>query len=90
MAWSPDDVDEAVFDVVRIYRNNDNVKVRQLALNTLHKMQNNWAMDFLGRSIKFEKSPVIKKQLYCILQEYQTRLANSNQEKEDIVLAQKN
>lgn len=60
-------VDQAVFDLVRIYRSNKNEKVRQLAVVALHKIQNKWAMDFLKRDLKFEDSPVLQKQiLYCV------------------------
>ena len=63
-------MDAAVFDVVRIFRNSKDERVRQLALAALHKMQNGWAMNFLKRSIDYEKSPTIKKQLRIIVSEY--------------------
>ena len=83
------DVEDAVFDVVRLYRNHDNEKVRQLALSALHKMQNKWAMDFLKRNVNYEKSPALKKQIYCILQNYQLKMADTIQKKDEIILAQK-
>jgi len=64
------DVDQAVFDVVRIFRNSDNQKERQLALITLYKMENNWSMGFLKRHLKFEENPAIKHQIAAIILEY--------------------
>ena len=60
-------VDDAVFDIVKVYRSHEDVKVRQLALTALHKTNNAWAMDFLKRNLEFEKSPVLKTQIYHIL-----------------------
>ena len=60
-------VDAAIFDIVQVYRSHADLKVRQLALTTLHKTNNAWAMDFLKRNLEFEKSPVLKAQIYHIL-----------------------
>ena len=64
------DVDDAVFDIVWIFRNSKDIRVRQLALVTLHKMKNHWAMDFLKRNLKFEENETIRNQSYCIVKEY--------------------
>lgn len=66
-------VDEAVFDVMRIYRHHKDEKCRQLALVTLHKMQNRWAINALKLHVKFEKSPQLRNQIYAILSDFQTR-----------------
>ena len=50
------DVDEAVFDIMSIYRDHEDEGMRQLALIALYKMKNSWALSFLERAIKFEKS----------------------------------
>lgn len=73
-------VDVAVYDVVRIYRKHSDENMRQLALVTLYKMDNKWAIDFLKRAAKFEKSPRLQKQIYAILNEYamKTALADDN------------
>jgi hypothetical protein len=63
------DTKDAVFDVMRIYRNNKNQQVRRLALITLTKMQSKWAMDFLKGEIKYETDPVISKQLIALTSE---------------------
>ena len=63
-------VDEAVFDVMKVFRSNNNVKDRQLALVTLHKMQNSWAMDFLKRHLSLEKDDELKHQIQYVVYEY--------------------
>jgi hypothetical protein len=68
------DVDDAVFDVVKIFRSNTDPKVRQLALVTLHKMQNAWAMDFLRRHHKFENNLMIRKMNCAIVNGYYARI----------------
>jgi hypothetical protein len=73
------DVKDAVFDVMRIFRNDPNPKVRQLALVTLTHMKSDWAMEFLKREIQFEKDPVIKKQLIAVTSEsYQKKAGKVN------------
>jgi hypothetical protein len=67
-------VDDAVFDVVRIFRSNKDPKVRQLALVTLHKMQNAWAMDFLRRHYRFEQDETIRKMNCCIVNSYYAKV----------------
>jgi len=61
------DVNEAIFEIMRIYRNHENEGMRQLALIALHKTNNEWAMTFLQRAIKFEKSPKLRKSMCAIL-----------------------
>ena len=82
------DVSDAVFDVVSVYRNHKNEQVRKLALTTLYKMNNGWAIDFLAREVRFEKSPQLKKQIYQILCECDHRYARA-ESKKDIILAEK-
>jgi len=54
------DVDDAVFEVVGVYRNSKSDNERILALSALGKMDNAWAIDFLSRSVPFEKSKRIR------------------------------
>jgi len=63
------DVNEAIFEIMRIYRNHENEGMRQLALIALHKTNNDWAMAFLERAVKFEKSPKLRKSICAILRE---------------------
>lgn len=68
------DVQEAVYDVMSIYRSHPNEGMRQLALIALYKMKNGWALSFLERAIKFEKSPRIQKSICAILSECNRRV----------------
>lgn len=81
------DVDDAVFDIVRIFRNHKNPRVRRLALVTLHKIQNDWSMYFLQRNRKFETDPAILKQSCCIVNYYLAK--KSAKESEGTLLADK-
>jgi hypothetical protein len=63
------DVNDAIFEIMRIYRNHENEGMRQLALIALHKTNNDWAMTFLQRAVKFEKSPKLRKSICAILQD---------------------
>jgi hypothetical protein len=82
------DVDDAVYDVMQIYRSNKNESVRRLALTTLYKMQNKWALSFLRRAVQFEESPVLKNQICHILKDCAIRTAIAKKlEKEKEVAA---
>lgn len=71
------DVDAAVFDVVRLYRNHDDLHVRQMAVVTLGAMKHGWAMDFLTRSARFEQDPVLQKTIRAVLASYQAEKAGA-------------
>lgn len=60
-------VDAALFDIVRIYRNDKNENTRILALAALHQVGNAWTMDFLKRSTRFENSKRILKHTYAVI-----------------------
>lgn len=81
------DVNDAVFDVVRIFRNQKNTKIRQLALVTLHKMENKWAMDFLKRNLKFEEDEIILNQSRCVIYNYLAKNTEPQQTLEENLLA---
>ena len=55
------DMDDAVLDMMRIYRFNEDTKMRQLALVTLHKIGSEYAMDFAKRNLEFEADEKILK-----------------------------
>ncbi|UCE05190.1 MAG: hypothetical protein JSW07_16445 [bacterium] len=66
-------VNKAVFDVMRFYNDGrQDEKVRQMALMTLYKMQNKWAIGFLRRAVNFENSPKLKSQIYWIIEKSQS------------------
>ena len=64
------DVDRTVFDIVRVYRNSKNENERILALSALAKIQDSWAMDFLTRSVRFEKSKRVRHHTVDVLNAY--------------------
>ena len=64
------DVDDAVFNMMCLYRHSDNSKVRQLALVTLHKIGDDYAMDFVKRNLKYETDEKIIKLSNAILSNY--------------------
>jgi hypothetical protein len=61
------DVNQAIFDLVHIYRYHKNEKVRQLAVVTIQRLQHNWANGFLVRNLKFEDNENIKNQILANL-----------------------
>lgn len=64
------DVDEAVFDVVRIYRDHDNDHMRRMAVVALGAMNHPWGLDFLQRSQRFEKSPTVQHTLNAVVAQH--------------------
>lgn len=64
------DVDPAVFEVVRLYRDHKNTDVRRMAVVALGKMENRWAMDFLARSEGYEKNPEVRQTIQAVLADY--------------------
>jgi hypothetical protein len=82
------DVDDAVFDIIRVYRLNKNHRIRILAMITLHKIQNDWAMYYLRRSMEFETDERVQKQCFRILNTYYANLEKlEEQKKQDELLA---
>ncbi|KAA3658703.1 MAG: hypothetical protein DWQ10_10610 [Calditrichaeota bacterium] len=65
------DVNAAVFDIMRIYRTDPNVHAKQLALNALHKMRNEWAIGFLKLQIRHEKNVALRNQIYAMIKDYE-------------------
>jgi hypothetical protein len=64
------DVQDAVFDIVRIFRLEKNPQVRRLAMVALYKIGDDWAMYFLKRSKKFEKDETILNHSSRIVQQF--------------------
>ena len=55
------DMDNAIMEMMAIYRFSDDRKMRQLALVTLHKIGSEYAMDFAKRNMEFESDEKILK-----------------------------
>ena len=77
-------VDSAVLDIVRLYRNHKDERVRQLALVTLHAMGNDWAIGIIKRDFRFEKSPQIKRIMLAIIYD-KTKKLDAREEGDKIV-----
>ncbi len=64
------DVDDAAFDLVRIYRDHANERMRRMAVVAIGASGNEWALDFLRRSLRFEKSPAVLHTLASVIADY--------------------
>ncbi len=64
------DVQNAVFDVMRIYQDHPNEKMRRMALVALGQMESGWAIGFLERAQHFEDSPVLKQTMQAVINDY--------------------
>ncbi|MFQ5569294.1 MAG: HEAT repeat domain-containing protein [Rhodothermales bacterium] len=64
------DVSAAVFDVVRIYRDHEDNRLRRMAVVALGKMKSPWAIDFLERSVRFEKTPSVRQTIQAVVAAY--------------------
>lgn len=62
--------EDAVFDVMRIYRDDDSERARRMAVVALAEMDSNWAFEFLKRSTRFEKSAKVKQTILAVLAEH--------------------
>jgi hypothetical protein len=51
------DVRDARFELVRLFRDHKDERVRMTALNALSKVRDNWVAYFLRRSARFESDP---------------------------------
>lgn len=61
---------EAIFDLVRVYRNHAQERMRRMAVVALGQTRDTWAMDFLTRSARYEKSAAVRHTIYAVLAEY--------------------
>ena len=61
-------VEKAMPDLVKLYRNHKDESVRLMALVTINTMNNDWAKGIVKRDVAFEKSPRLKKMMYAVLQ----------------------
>jgi len=60
-------VSEAVFDVMKIYRNDADNNRRRMAVVTLGNMNSDWAIAFLERSEPFEKSEIVAQTIRAVI-----------------------
>ena len=69
------DMNEAVFDVMKIYRNHENEKMQRMALVALGQMNNDWAIEFLERAHRFEDSQVLRQTIRAVISDYNEKHA---------------
>ena len=60
-------VSEAVFDVMKIYRNDTDDNRRRMAVVALGNMNSDWGIAFLERSEPFEKSEMVAQTISAVL-----------------------
>lgn len=77
------DVQDAAYDIYNIYKWHKDEKMRQLALVALYHIQYDWAMNQLVEDIKKEKSPILKKQLIFMVDEYNKKKQSEEQKKQE-------
>jgi len=63
------DVEDAVFNVMRVYRDGQSDALRRMAVVTLANMKSEWALRFLERSERFEKAPCVQSTIRAVLAE---------------------
>lgn len=56
-----------IHDVVRLYRDHPDDRMRRMAVVALGQMQDPWGLDFLKRSAHFEKVPGIRHTIQAVL-----------------------
>ena len=79
---------DAVFNIVRVFRSDKDKNVRLLALVTLHKIEDPWAMDFLQRHRRYEKETRLKQICCCAVNTYYAKRDSIKAEKAQEILAQ--
>lgn len=67
-------VDEAMFEVMSLYRNHDDDSVRRLAVVTLGKMNSDWAINYLKLAERYEKSTTVRRTIHAVVADYQAAL----------------
>jgi hypothetical protein len=80
-------VNDAVFDIMRIYRLNKDPQVRILALVTLHKIKNDWSMYCLKSNMKFETDERVKQMCGFVLNDYYTQKERTQYPSDELLLS---
>ena len=64
------DVKDAAFDIYNVYRYDDDVRVRRLALVALYNTNYKWAINQIVKDSETEPSPALKRQMSFMVTEY--------------------
>ena len=59
-----------VFEVMKIYRNHDDDRMRRMAVIALGELEDGWAMGFLKRAVKFEQNEQVAHTIKYVLKNY--------------------
>ena len=70
-------VDDAIIELVRVYRRHSDERFRRLALATISATQNEWALGIVKRDFQFEKNLKVKKMMAAVIGE--SRLSTTAQ-----------
>ncbi|NND70206.1 MAG: hypothetical protein HKN43_01370 [Rhodothermales bacterium] len=62
-----------IFDIMRIYRNHDDVSMRILAIRALGNSNDRWAIEFLDMIVEWEDNPTLKKTIQGVVSDFWTR-----------------
>ena len=60
-------INRAIKKIVRLYRGHPDLRVRQLALVTIHAVQNDWAIGIVKRDLRFESNPGMKRLMRAVI-----------------------
>ncbi len=61
---------QTVMEVVTIYRNNEDDRIRRMAVVALGKLGDDWSMVYLKRAVHFEKNPEVRHTITYVLQDH--------------------
>lgn len=75
-----------IFDIVRIFRSENDPNVRLLAMVALYKTEDTWAMDYLKRHRAFETDLRIQKICCYAVKAYYTKLDSVREASEKILV----
>jgi len=62
-----------VFEVMRLYRDSDDPKVRRMAVVALGNMNNRWAIEFLDMLSRYESDETIKRTMERVVEEHKMK-----------------
>ncbi len=62
-----------VFEVMRLYRDSQDPKVRRMAVVALGNMNNRWAIEFLDMLSRYESDETIKRTMERVVQDHKTK-----------------
>ena len=83
------DVNDAVWEIMKIFRSHKNPQVRRLAMVALFSIGNEKAIFILKRNVKFEEDKEIKKQSYTLVQTFYAQKEEKKKKKDEALLATK-